>query len=393
MTELNVRIKNLIESRFGRLWISAEVSGISRPRSGHLYFTLADPGAQVKGVIWRSDRPRMGFDPEEGMKVLVAGKIDVYTRQGNYQVVVDHLEPVGVGPLQLAFERLHRQLKKEGLFERRHKKPLPRFPGRVGIVTSPDGAALRDILEMMSRKVSATAVVIPVRVQGDGAAEEIARAIRDVNAQRLAIDVLIVGRGGGSPEDLAAFNEEVLARAIFASRIPVISAVGHEKDTTIADLVADARALTPTDAGEMVLPARQDVAARLEALSTRMGRSLIERVRLCRSRLDGLAHRPVLRDGTESIRLRERTLDELGVRLESAVAGRLDRSVLRMERTGALLESLSPLAILSRGYSVTLSADRVVRSSTDVGPGDVIRTVVSRGTIWSEVTHSRGKDS
>ena len=245
VAELTWRIRALLEEEFDQVTVVGEVSGLKRPRSGHLYFELKDPEARLSAVIWRSTAARLRFELEDGMEIIATGRISVYGPRGSYQLIVDSLKPKGLGALQLAFLKLREKLEKEGLFRPEAKKPLPLLPACVGVVTSPSGAAIRDILTVIARRFPPAHIVLrPVRVQGEGAAEEIARAIAEFNDWGGA-DVLIVGRGGGSYEDLWAFNEEVVARAIHASRIPIISAVGHEIDVTIADLVADRRALTP----------------------------------------------------------------------------------------------------------------------------------------------------
>ncbi len=254
VSDITRQIKNSLELRFPRVWIQGEISNFKRHTSGHLYFTLKDEGAQISATMWRSRAGTLLFGPEDGMKVIARGGITVYPPRGSYQIDVDQLTPLGVGELQIAFERLKQKLVAEGLFDEGRKRPLPELPSRIGIITSETGAALHDIRTVLNRRFPAIEVLlIPVRVQGPGAAEEIASAVKDMNRYG-KIDVMIVGRGGGSLEDLWAFNEEIVARAIYASEIPVVSAVGHEIDFTIADFVADLRAPTPSAAAEMVVP-------------------------------------------------------------------------------------------------------------------------------------------
>ena len=259
ITELTRQIKFSLESSFPRVWVEGEISNFKQHTSGHLYFTLKDEGAQLSALMWRSRVANLTFQPEDGMKVIARGSITVYPPRGNYQLDVDQIQPLGLGELQLAFERLKQKLDAEGLFDAEHKKPIPEFPECIGLVTSETGAALQDIRSVLSRRHPSVEVVLaPVRVQGAGAAEEIADAIKYLN-QYGGIDVLIVGRGGGSLEDLWAFNEEVVARAIYASKIPIISAVGHEIDFSIADFVADLRAPTPSAAAELVVRDRTEL--------------------------------------------------------------------------------------------------------------------------------------
>src|SRR3954462_7886448 len=264
VSQLSQLIEGTLESAFQSVWVSGEVSEVSRPHSGHVYFTLRDEAAQMKAVIWRSVASRLRFQLEDGQQVICHGDLDVYPPRGTYQLVVRQVEPEGLGALQLAFKQLQARLAAEGLFEPARKRPLPLFPQRVGFVTSPSGAAIRDFLQVAARRFHGVEIlVIPARVQGDGAAVEIARGIELANRLQPPLDCLVVGRGGGSLEDLWSFNEEIVVRAIHASQIPVVSAVGHEIDVTLADLVADIRALTPSEAAERVIPSAAELTARL----------------------------------------------------------------------------------------------------------------------------------
>ena len=278
VSELTGSIKALLEGEFPSVWVSGEISNFSRPGSGHCYLTLKDDAAQIRAVLWRSAASRVRFDLHDGLEVLCQGSLDVYAPRGSYQLVIEQIEPRGVGALEQALRKLRERLAAEGLFAAERKRPLPRFPRRIAFVTSPTGAAVRDFLEVIRRRWHGVHVlVVPVRVQGDGAAEEIAAGVALVNRLAVEVDVLVVGRGGGSLEDLWAFNEEVVVRAIHASRIPVVSAVGHEIDVTLSDLVADVRALTPSEAAERIVPAAEEVRAYLarqgERLATRAGAS------------------------------------------------------------------------------------------------------------------------
>ena len=275
VSELTGQIKGVLEGEFPRVWVSGELTDLARPKSGHIYLTLKDDGAQVRGVIWRNTASRLGFQPEDGQHVLCCGEIDVYPPRGSYQLVIRQLQPQGEGAMQVALRQLQQRLETEGLFDPAHKKPLPPIPRSIAFVTSPTGAAIRDFLEVLRRRWPAVHVlVIPARVQGEGAAGEIVRGIKQANQLRPAPDVLVVGRGGGSMEDLWCFNEEPVLRAIFDSRIPVVSAVGHEIDVTLSDLVADRRALTPSEAGEIVVPSRTEMQSQLSASRRRLGIAL-----------------------------------------------------------------------------------------------------------------------
>jgi exodeoxyribonuclease VII large subunit len=267
VSELTERIQFTLEGAFATVWVVGEITDLSRPQSGHIYLSLKDAGARLPAVVWRSVAGKLDFDPKDGQEVICQGDISVYPPHGKYQLVIRRMEPRGLGALQLALKKLHAKLAAEGLFDPVHKKPLPRFPRQIAFVTSPTGAAIRDFLEVLRRRWQAVHVwVVPVRVQGEGAAREIAEAVRLVNRLATPPDVCIVGRGGGSPEDLWCFNEEEVVRAIFASRVPVVSAVGHEIDITLSDLAADLRALTPSEAAERVVPSGDDVRRALDSL-------------------------------------------------------------------------------------------------------------------------------
>src|SRR5262245_10532883 len=333
VSEVTAEVKGLLEEGFASVWVCGEVSNLARPGSGHVYLVLKDGQAQLRAVIWRGIALRLRFDPRDGLEVIVRGRMTVYPPRGDYQLIIEELHPKGVGARELALRQLLERLFGLGYFDAKRKKPLPRFPRRVALVTSPSGAAVRDMLEILGRRWRATEVwVCPVRVQGDGAAEEIAAAIRRVN--RLGgVDVLVVGRGGGSTEDLWAFNEEIVAQAIYESRIPVVSAVGHEIDVTMADRVADRRALTPSEAAELVVPSRDELAEWLRDQEQRLQTLMLNRLREARRRWQELAERPVFRRPLEGLRERERWLDELAGRLERAVRQRLALARQQVEAT------------------------------------------------------------
>jgi len=383
---LTSRIKRNLEANFQGVWVEGEISNLSRPNSGHIYLTLKDERAQLSAVVWRSVARGLRFELKDGLAVVVHGDVTVYPPRGAYQVVVRRIMPKGMGALQLAFLQLREKLEKEGLFAPEHKKPLPKVPRRIGIVTSPTGAAVRDILKQINRRFPTVEILLyPAAVQGDRAAREIASGIDALNEYG-GVDVMIVGRGGGSLEDLWAFNEEIVARAIYASRVPVISAVGHEVDVTISDLVADARALTPTAAGEMVVPDRSELCRQLGRLQDRLRNGLQRKVDLARARLGAAEQAAVLRRPMLLVQTLRQRLDECEENLRRTSQRWL--TVLR-ERTAAVvsrLEALSPLRVLARGYSITLRPDgSVVRKAAELAPGDTIRSVLAEGSVTSEV--------
>ena len=358
VSELNTAAKDVLGATFDDVWVAGEVSDLSRPSSGHLYFSLKDEEATIRAVIWRSTASRMPFQIEDGQQLICRGKIDLYVVRGSYQLVVKQAEPQGVGSLQLAFEQLKRKLSEEGLFAEEHKQPAPWLPRKIAFVTSPSGAAIRDFLEVTRRRWSNVhVVVIPARVQGQQAAGEIAAGVRTANALTDPPDLLVVGRGGGSMEDLWCFNEEEVVRAIFESEIPVISAVGHEIDVTLSDLVADRRALTPTEAAELAVPAEAEIAGMLEAIQQRMVSTLQSRVLRARQQLQTLDSRPVLKRPEEIVEQRARIVDEWEQRLSRAMQDVIQRGKEKVAVAAVGLNALSPLSVLERGYSVTQDQD------------------------------------
>jgi exodeoxyribonuclease VII large subunit len=392
VAELTREIKGVLEQGFPQVWVSGQISGYKpQGQSGHVYFRLKDEEAILPAVIWRSTLARLKFEPHDGLEVIACGRIEVYPPHGKYQLIIQALQPKGLGALELAFRQLCEKLSKLGYFEPARKKSLPRFPRRVALVTSPNGAAIRDMLKILSGRWPALEIwICPVPVQGDGAGEQIASAIRLLNRLHgngdTTIDVMIVGRGGGSLEDLWAFNEECLARAIFDSRIPVVSAVGHEIDVTIADLVADCRAATPTQAAALIVPDWQEILAALQALHVRCRDLTNTRLTFARRCLDELANSRVIRFPLERIRQHEQRLDEWADRLERIERQRLERSRERVQAYAARLETLSPLNVLGRGYSLTRKENQeVVRDASQVSPGDRLETLVHKGRITSRV--------
>ncbi len=388
VSELTGQIKNVLEGRFARVWVGGEISNLSRPQSGHCYLTLKDEQAQIRAVLWRAVARATRFELHDGLEVVCQGYLDVYAPRGSYQLVVERIEPKGLGSLERALRLLRERLAAEGLFEPARKRPLPRFPRRIAFVTSPTGAALRDFLEVLRRRWrGAHVLVVPVRVQGDGAAQEIAAGIELINRLADPVDVLVVGRGGGSLEDLWAFNEEIVVRAIFASRIPVVSAVGHEIDVTLCDLVADVRALTPSEAAERVVPAADEVRDFLHRQQQRLAVALRGRLDAARARLDALAAYRVFRRPLERVQLLAQRLDELQGRSRRATRGRIDLTRADLRALEGRLESLSPLSVLARGYSLTsrLADGKLVRSASEVSVDDRLRTRLAEGEVTSRV--------
>ena len=387
VTQLTRQVRQALEDRFPGVRVTGEISNLRQPSSGHLYLTLKDENAQLSAVIWRSTASRILYRIEDGLEVLAYGDVTVYEPRGQYQLVIRRLEPKGVGALQLAFQQLKEKLAKEGLFDPAHKKPIPQFPRKIGIVTSPTGAAIRDILTTIGNRCPNVHVLLyPVRVQGEGAAEEIAEGIAALN-QLPDVDVMIVGRGGGSLEDLWAFNEEVVARAIFVSRVPIVSAVGHEIDFTIADFVADRRALTPTDAGALVVPDMAQLQETLSALSRRVSQSLLSRVERARERLDAVAKSYAFRRPLDRVRRHEQRLDDLTHRLVRVIGAIIREQHQRLNATADKLNTLNPLNVLARGYSITTSAKdgRILRDAADVSSRDKVITRLMRGEFQSTV--------
>lgn len=353
VSRLVALLQDVVEENFVEVLVEGEIANFSTPASGHFYFTLKDDRAQLRTVMFRMHNRLLAFRPENGMKVICRGRLSVYTQRGEVQLVVDSMDPCGVGSLQLAFEQMKLRLAAEGLFDAERKRPLPAFPGTIGVVTSATGAAVHDILNILRRRSAGVRVVLqPVKVQGAGAAEEIAQGIEALNAHGEA-DVLIVGRGGGGMEDLWAFNEEKVARAILGSRIPVISAVGHEIDTTIADFVADLRAPTPSAAAELVVRSRLDLENHLDHLSLRLAGQMRGRLEGLTERVNGL--RSALRSPVQRLAMARERQASLQQRLERAIKRVLDNGQQVLAARSIQLDALSPLQVLGRGYSIAFS--------------------------------------
>ena len=437
VSELSATIRDALETKFQHVWVEGEISNARLWNTGHLYFTLKDSASQIKGVIFRGALRYLKFKPEDGLRVVARGKISVYDVKGEYQLICEHMEPQGFGPLQVAFEQLKKQLAADGLFEASRKRPLPALPRRIGLVTSIDGAALRDMVRVLRRRYpNAHLVISPTRVQGEGAAAEIARALKLV-ARVTHVDVIIVARGGGSLEDLWAFNEEVVARAIAASPVPVISGVGHETDVTIADFVADLRAATPSAAAELVVRRKDEFFAHIDRIGERLDAAMGHRLRRLESRLHMLEARTgysgfpgrlafrgrhvselasALRHGASQALARRsrrhdllrRSLDQFDPRhrlgairtrlvarnaqLAAAARRRITMSQGRFGGLAARLEGLSPLAVLGRGYAVTWDAarTRIIRDASTLRAGDGISVTLERGSLDATIIKTHG---
>jgi exodeoxyribonuclease VII large subunit len=391
VSDLTAQLRELVEGCFPSLWVAGEISNFTRAASGHWYFTLKDAGAQVRAVMFRGFNLRMRFDPKDGLEVFARGRLTIYEPRGEYQLLVEDIQPKGIGATELALRQLKEKLLAKGYFDPLRKRPLPRFPQRVGLIASASGAAIRDMVELFAQRWPLTELIVhPSRVQGEGAAGEVAAAVRLLNrlhaTGELPLDAIVLGRGGGSTEDLWAFNEEVVADAVFASTVPIVSAVGHEIDVTIADLVADYRAETPSAAVVALTPDRREMTAGLLELRTRLSEAIDHRLELARQRVEQLAARPALRRPLQRIHDLEQRLDDTTGRLMRAMNQRLVQSSTKIAAQTARLESLSPLNVLTRGYSLTHKASgELIRAATEVEPGDLIITRVAIGEIVSRV--------
>ncbi len=412
--DLTRRIKQVMEAEIGWVWVEGELSNVSRATSGHLYFTIKDENAQLRAAFFRGRQRDLSFAVKDGVKVRVFGQVTVYERSGQYQLIVQEMEEAGQGSLQAAFEALKNKLQTEGLFDPSRRKKLPLLPQRIGIVTSPTGAAIQDMLNILNRRYPNLHIVIaPVKVQGQGAAEEIAAAIELFNQWR-GVDVLIVGRGGGSLEDLWAFNEEVVARAIAASTLPVISAVGHEIDTSISDFVADLRAPTPSAAAELVIRPKEDFQESLGNAQRRLARALNAFQLELKQRYTQCAGSWVFREPQnlvtryrgqiqsaqqamghhlrEAARQRQQRIDEAGLQIRHAGTQQLQHVRNRLQHVQEQLRLLGPLAVLERGYSITrLANGELIRDPNDLEAGTPLHTRLARGEVESIVTSSKEK--
>jgi len=387
VSEISRGIRTSLEHKFSNIGVLGEISNVRKPSSGHIYLTLKDKNSQLQAVVFRNSASRIKFELKDGMEVISFGSITVYEPRGQYQLIINKIEPKGIGALQLAFQQLKEKLEKEGLFDSAHKKPLPFIPQKIGIVTSPTGAAIKDILNIIDRRFANVEILIyPVKVQGERAAQEIAEAITGLNSDS-DIDVIIAGRGGGSMEDLWAFNEEVVARSIYRSRIPIISAVGHEIDITIADLVADKRALTPSEAGELVVPRKDLLIEKIEKFKARLLQSLTGKLRLSKEKLVRIGNSYAMKQPFDRLNRWQQRLDELAQRLNLKITHALNTEREKLSGIAGKLESLSPLNVLKRGYAITtrLENSKPLRNIIDLSKGDKIKINLSKGSIISEI--------
>ncbi|MBI4834268.1 MAG: exodeoxyribonuclease VII large subunit [Planctomycetes bacterium] len=387
VSELTRQIKISLEKSVGYVWICGELSNLRVPISGHHYFSLKDASAQIKCVLWKSTADTLKFKLNDGMEIIIFGRVTVYDKGGEYQIVADKLEPKGIGSQELALRQLKEKLQKEELFDAARKRAIPFLPDTIGIITSPRGAAIQDMLNIIKRRFPEMKVLIyPVKVQGKEAEPEIVNAFSEMNESGIP-DVLILARGGGSTEDLAVFNSESVARAIYQSVIPVISAVGHEIDITIADLVADKRASTPSEAAELAVPVKSDVLNELQDLSGNLVKALRSRTEMARLKLDSLRDGYAFRKPFDELEQYRQRLDELFPRLGKAAKYSVDNTKKIMEELAGKLDALSPLKVLGRGYSVTMKAEtkEVVASIKQIKRKDILTTKLSDGEFKSRV--------
>ncbi|MBR2483174.1 MAG: exodeoxyribonuclease VII large subunit [Oscillospiraceae bacterium] len=395
VTELNTLVKTLLDEEplLANIYVRGEISNYKLYPSGHHYFTLKDAESAIRCVMFRGSASTLRFRPENGMKVLALGRVSVYPRDGVYQLYCNEMIADGVGDLHVAFEQLKQKLYAEGLFDAAHKKPLPAYPERIAVVTSSAGAAVHDVIRVLRKRwPMAKVILLPVRVQGVEAPPEIVGAIRYANRWQVA-DLMIVGRGGGSVEDLWCFNDERVARAIYESEIPVISAVGHEPDVSISDFVADVRAATPSNAAELAVPDQNELLRGLEELRLRMGEIVSGRVQRQSQRLAAIASRRALQDASAFLQDRRQTLDLLQSRLARAEERTLSARRERFRTLAASLDALSPLKVLARGYSVVKDEQgRIIKDSAEVQAGDAVNVKLGRGELRCRVEECRGEE-
>jgi exodeoxyribonuclease VII large subunit len=388
VSELTARVKEQLETRFADVWVTGEVSNLTRAASGHAYLSLKDEAAVLRAVIWRGTMQSLAIEPADGLAVVCHGRLEVYPPRGTYQLTIDRLHALGTGTLEARLRQLHAALEAEGAFAAARKRPLPAFPRRIALITSPTGAAVADFLQtLLARWRASEVILIPSRVQGAGAAEEVAAALAAAARLRPAVDVIAVVRGGGSLEDLWSFNEEVLVRAVAASPIPVVSGVGHEIDVTLCDLAADVRALTPTDAAVRIVPDARQVTAAVAGLGQRLQAGLARRLDTARERLAGVARSRVFGSPGMLVRDRRDAVDRQAVRLRRLTESAVCRAGERVAAAAARLEAGSPLRLLARGWSLTSVAGgaTALHGIAGVEPGDSLVTQLSDGRLWSRV--------
>lgn len=393
VSALTGQIKDCLEGNFPAVAVACELSNVVRAASGHVYLNLKDDRAQIRGVMWKSNAARLKFDLHDGLAVVAHGDVEVYAPRGQYQLIINRLTPDGIGPLELAFQQLRESLAAEGLFDQDRKKPLVPIPRKIAIVTSPTSAAVRDMVQVLTRRWPACRlIVVPCLVQGDRAARSIANGL--AAADRLGCETIICGRGGGSIEDLWAFNEEPVARAIAACQTPVISAVGHETDVTIADFVADRRALTPSEAAELATPDREEMALAIHGAGHRLTQNLSGQLRAARHQLTQLSQRRPMVKPLSPIHDRRRMVDEADAQLRRSIQRGLHRSTSALESIAGKLDALSPLRTLSRGYAVATRKDgSLVRSVANVSVGDDLITRLADGSIEQKVVKIHQNDA
>lgn len=392
VSELNREIKNLLEGEFPEIWLEGEVSNFKLHTSGHMYFSLKDADAQISAVIYRNIAEYLKFKPEDGLKIICRGKISTFIKRGQYQIVIYYLEPAGKGALQVAFEQLKKKLQAQGLFdEEGHKigaRPIPVLPQKIGVVTSPTGAAIRDILQVISRRFANVEILIsPTRVQGDEAAGEIVEALGLLNKYFPELDVIIVARGGGSLEDLWPFNEEKVAKAVYESRIPTISGVGHEIDWTICDMVADCRAPTPSAAAELVVQSKEEMEEKISNIKMRLQTGILRQMENYRNRYERIKQSVVFKRPQELIAQWQQQVDDFIQALKNTLPLHLEKAKRILAVQQGKLSVLSPLAVLQRGYSITykLPEEEILKAASRVRPEEEVRIKLARGTLLGRI--------
>ena len=395
VSQLNFYIKTLMDGdkNLRSVFLKGEISNFTdHYRTGHLYMSIKDEKSAVKAVMFAGNASRLKFHPEEGMKVLVRGYVSVYSVTGQYQMYIEDMQPDGIGALSLAYEQLKKRLEAEGLFDSAHKKPLPAFPQRIGVITSPTGAAVQDICRILGRRYPIGEIIMcPVLVQGENAAAQLTGAIKKFDRLKCA-DVIIIGRGGGSIEDLWAFNDEALARAIYSCSIPVVSGVGHETDFTICDFVSDVRASTPSAAAELISPEEGELLGNILYFRERLNGGINAMLRNARNRLDAAASSKILRDKTEFIRNKQMQLDMLSGRLSGAYKSIINENKNTFTGLSSRLDNLSPLKVLSRGYTVVNMEDEIITSAGKIHMGDEIDVIFSDGIVKCTVNERKVSD-
>jgi exodeoxyribonuclease VII large subunit len=385
VSKLTREIKELLETGFPKIWVEGEISNLKHHSSGHFYFTLKDEGAQINCAMWRFKASQLLFHPQDGIQVILYGDLQLYEKSGRYQVIVDHLQPSGIGELQMKFEQLKNKLQDEGLFDYSHKKPLPAYPEKIGVITSPTGAAIRDITSVAARRFPGIQIIVcPVRVQGEWAPAEIARALNDLNEYG-EVDVIIVARGGGSLEDLWAFNEEMVARAIFDSEIPVVSAVGHEVDFSISDFVADYRAPTPSTASELIIKDKTEIAGIVLYYQEKLDTALTKLVERNQDKFKSLQNSYAFRKPLDNLYQKLQRLDELQKYIDLSTEHIFQLKRQNLQKMEIQFNALNPESILNRGYSICYKNNKIVKDSRKLELDDMVNVKLARGEFWSEV--------